>query len=86
MTDSEIRDWASLLVDPKLSTSQLIQNLLNNAKEDRMTLNDKVICIRAMQLIKKGVIRDYPAVPSRNSLHSGLSLSDGLDGSEQEQE
>lgn len=83
MTDAEIKEWASMLTDSKMSTREYVAYLLRCSNEDKMSFRDKAICIRALKLIDSGVIHDNPPFTARPPLHCRLPLPDGLDGPEQ---
>lgn len=56
LTDHDIAEWVDLL--GTTGRRDLVQGLLDHASGDEMTLFDKMVCIRAIRLIDKGVILD----------------------------
>lgn len=52
MSDGEIVDWVSLLGDGKLTKEAMIRDLLDHSREDNMSLPDKLVCRRALELAK----------------------------------
>jgi hypothetical protein len=83
MEDREIIRWADLLNDPSKPKSLIIEDLLNNSKTDKMSVEDVVTCRRALELIKEGKVNDNSVDPARYALRRGLPPSDELDGDEQ---
>jgi hypothetical protein len=61
MTDPEIIDWMTLLVDPLKTRTRfkLIKDLLDHANQDGMTFEDRGICVRALKLIEENPKLDY---------------------------
>ena len=70
MTDSEIRDWMNMLVDPIKTKQEIIQELLDNAKPDKLSKEDKEICLRALELIRQ----DWAYGSGSDTLEGGVDL------------
>ena len=58
MTDLEIFHWLELLAPTNRERSSIIQDLLQHRLEDHMSAVDIVACLRALDLMQRGVITD----------------------------
>lgn len=51
MDDELILEWLELLYDPKQTKEEIIQDLLRNAKADKMSVEDVETCERALEIL-----------------------------------
>ena len=53
MTKPEIKNWLSMLSPTPYGQRQEVELLLSHANEDRMSNEDREICVRALQLLEE---------------------------------
>lgn len=53
MTKPEIKSWLSMLSPTQDGQRQEVEILLSHANEDRMSDEDREICVRAIQLLEE---------------------------------
>ena len=51
MTDSEIREWLSMLSMETAQQLVFVQGLLRHADKDQMSVEDRITCVRALTLL-----------------------------------
>ena len=51
MSDAEIRGWLRLMGDTRAQQLARVRDLLVHANGDRMTLEDRIVCRRALQIL-----------------------------------